>query len=262
MRSLSLTWLCLTSVVSAVPADIELGGKFMPKEDCVIKIGNREIPAKGVPLPYVVQQVSGNWLWIGDGWVQNDRVVPLDKAGDYYAEYLRSHSNSAWAHNMRGWVSYENGDYDDAIKHYSDAIRIDAQDALAYNNRGGARQKKGDYDNALQDYNQVVRLSPQETWGYNSLAWLLATCPKDDKRDGARAVSLATKACTLSGWKDAYLIDTLAAAYAEAGDFDKAAGWENKAISMLPGDKVFLAAAQDRLALYRDKRPFHEANGE
>jgi hypothetical protein len=75
-------------------------------------------------------------------------------------------------------------------------------------------------------------------------------------------MSLATKACTLSGWKDAYLIDTLAAACADAGDFDKAVGWENKAIGMLPGDIGFSAAAQDRLALYRDKKPFHEPNGE
>jgi tetratricopeptide (TPR) repeat protein len=260
VRSTSLRLLCLAVFVSpALAQDDWVGGKFMPKDGCTIKVGNREIAAKGVPLPYVVGQVSGDWLWIGDGWVQKNRVVPLKGAGDYYADYLRTHPNSAWAHNLRGWVSYESGDYAAAVKEYTGAIQFDRRDSLAYNNRGGAWQKKGEYDNAIKDYNETIRLSPQESWGYNSLAWLLATCPQAGKRDGSRAVTLAKKACALANWKDAYSLDTLAAACAEAGDFDEAVRWQSKAIGLVAGDMEFAETAQERLALYRDKTPYHES---
>jgi tetratricopeptide (TPR) repeat protein len=235
-----------------------VGRKFMPKEGCVIKIGTNEIAAKGVPLPYLVEQVSGDWLWIGDGWVQKARVVPLEQAAAYYSEYLRTHPNSAWAMNLRGWLSYEGGDYDKALQDYSAALRLNPQDAVAYNNRGRVWQQKGEYDNALKDYNQVIRLDPRETMGFNSVAWLLSTCPSDNRRDGSRALTLARKACELSNWKDAYSIDTLAAAYAESGNFEEAIRWQTKAAAMLAADDSFVNAARERLALYHDHQPYRE----
>lgn len=246
-------------IVSPVFGDDEwIGRKFMPKERCVIKIGNRETPTKGVPLPYIGRQVSGEWLWIGEGWVQKSRVVPFDEAAGYYTDYLQKHPNSAWAFNLRGWMRFESGDYDNAAKDYTAAIRLDPRDPMTYNNRGGCRQKMGDYANALKDFNETVRLSPAESWGYNALAWLLATSPEARYRDGKKAVAMATKASTIAGWKDPYLLDTLAAAYAEAGDFDAAVRWQTKAIDMLSGDKLAAAAGRERLSLYSDKQPYRE----
>lgn len=236
-----------------------VGHKFMPKEGCVIKIGTNEIAAKGVPLPYRVDQVSGDWLWIGDGWVQKGRVVRLEQATGYYSDFLRTHPTSAWALNLRGWLSYERGDYDNALNDYSAALRFDPQDAVAYNNRGRVWQLRGEYDNALKDYNQVIRLDPRETMGYNSVAWLLSTCPSDNHRNGSRAVTMARKACELSNWKDAYSMDTLAAAYAESGNYDEAVRWQTKAAAMLAADDDFVTAARERLALYRDRQPYRES---
>ncbi|HVX13993.1 MAG TPA: tetratricopeptide repeat protein [Pirellulales bacterium] len=259
MRSTSPTFLCcLLSASLAHAQDDWKGHRFMPKEGCMIKIGSNEIPAKGVALPYVVQQTSGDWLWIGEGWVQKSRVVPFDKASDYYTEYLRRRPNSAWGHTLRGWVHYENGKYDDAVRDFTDAIRLDPLDSLAYNNRGGARQKMGEFDGALDDYGQAIRLSPRETWGYNSTAWLLATCPKTGVRNGRRATEMARQACTLSAWKDAYSLDTLAAACAEAGEFDEAQRWQKKAIDLLAADPSFAAAARERLALYQNHERYRE----
>ena len=56
--------------------------------------------------------------------------------------------------------------------------------------------------------------------------------------------------------KDGLMLDTLAAAYAEAGNFAEAIQWQQKAVELL--DSVYKAGAQERLELYRQGRPYHE----
>jgi tetratricopeptide (TPR) repeat protein len=92
---------------------------------------------------------------------------------------------------------------------------------------------------------------------FNALAWLLATCPDDKYRNGEKAVEYATKACELDGGKSANLHDTLAAAFAEIGDFDRACAWQEKAIELLSSEKE----KQDfrtRLKLFEQGRPHRE----
>jgi Flp pilus assembly protein TadD len=97
---------------------------------------------------------------------------------------------------------------------------------------------------------------------YNHLAWLLAACPNANFRNGAKAVEYAKKACELSGWKDASTLSTLAAAYAEAGDFDNAVKWQNNYLESdylksNPSNDT-LEKARQRLSLYQQKKPYHE----
>ncbi len=93
---------------------------------------------------------------------------------------------------------------------------------------------------------------------YNGSAWIRATCAESRFRSGAQAVELATKACTLTNWTNPERPpDTLAAAYAESGDFDSAMDYETKAIEANLSDSAALKSAKERLALYERGKRFH-----
>ncbi len=119
-----------------------------------------------------------------------------------------------------------------------------------------ARQKE--YERAMQDYAEVIAINPKSSLGYNNLAWRLATCPKESVRDGKKAVEYATKACELFDWKNPIGLRTLAAASAEAGDFEAAVKWEKKSLALLFGDREPPAAAKVRLKQYEDGKPIRE----
>jgi tetratricopeptide (TPR) repeat protein len=102
----------------------------------------------------------------------------------------------------------------------------------------------------------AIRLDPTFARPYNSRAWIWATCSEPKFRAGSRAVESARRACELSKYEDANWIDTLAAAYAEAGDFERAVEWQEKAIKLLPDD--FKKRAEERLKLYRDKKAYRD----
>ncbi|NIS52951.1 MAG: protein kinase [Phycisphaerae bacterium] len=98
---------------------------------------------------------------------------------------------------------------------------------------------------------------------FNYTAWLLATSPSAECRDGAKAVEIATKACELTNWKNANFIDTLAAAYAEAGEFDEAVKWQNEAIKLLsPEVEGPPPNMEKRLKLYQSGQPYRESSPE
>jgi tetratricopeptide (TPR) repeat protein len=92
----------------------------------------------------------------------------------------------------------------------------------------------------------------------NAVAWFRATCPEDKLRNGTEAVSDARRACELSSWKSAAILDTLAAAEAEAGNFAEAARQEEQALrgSLLPNVRSRL---EERLHAYREHKPFRES---
>jgi hypothetical protein len=86
-------------------------------------------------------------------------------------------------------------------------------------------------------------------------AWLQATCPNPSVRNGTNAVEFAQKALAASKLKDAGVLDTLAAAYAEAGQFEKAVSTEKQAISLASRENE-QKEYETRLKLYQERKPY------
>jgi tetratricopeptide (TPR) repeat protein len=118
-------------------------------------------------------------------------------------------------------------------------------------NASSARRPSGQYAEA-------IRINPKYASAINNRAWLRATSKVDRCRNGKLAVEEATKACELTGWKNAGYIDTLSVAYTEVGDFEQAIRWQKKALEDASYQKEEGENAREKLALYAKKQPFRE----
>lgn len=96
--------------------------------------------------------------------------------------------------------------------------------------RGNQYEKKGKIDVQYEYIRRIESVSPIGAGAYNAMAWFYSTCPNPDYRDAEKAVAFAEKSVSMT--KNWHNVDTLAAAYAEAGDFDKAIELEEEAIRM------------------------------
>jgi tetratricopeptide (TPR) repeat protein len=261
-----------------------------------LRDGDRIVEAGTRFRVYTVKKVEDERVRVSsgdvEGWFFAGEVIPLKDAVAFYTEELTENPRNTSARNWRGIIRRELGDIDGAIEDYTEAIRhgsdgphplnnrglawmvkkdydkaiedfdaailIDPKHAMAHTNRGMARRKKLDYPGALTDLNEALRLEPDSRSALNEKAWLLATCPDDAIRDAKEAVTAATKASELTAWKDANLIDTLAAAYAELGFFEQATRYQQEAIDKAPSGSPARKTYASRLALYRKKKPYRE----
>jgi tetratricopeptide (TPR) repeat protein len=116
---------------------------------------------------------------------------------------------------------------------------------------------------AIQQYREALRINDDFDGALNNLAWILATTPRDDLRDGSEAVRLAERACELSHNLITVQIGTLAAAYAEAGRFDEAVATGTTAIrcARLRNEAELAELYQQLVKFYRLGRPYHSVPG-
>jgi tetratricopeptide (TPR) repeat protein len=185
-----------------------------------------------------------------------------EKAIADYDEAIRINPKLAPAYSNRGLSWLARGDTDRALADFDEAIRLAPAMTDAYNNRGIAWRVRGDAERALADFSRVIKLDPKFADAYDSMALILATSSDAKVRDGKRAVELAQTAAGLTGWKNAYYLNTLAAAHAEAGEYARAAEWQQKAIGLRGFTQAGEAAAQERLRLYRAGKPLREPGRE
>jgi tetratricopeptide (TPR) repeat protein len=132
-----------------------------------------------------------------------------------------------------------------AIDVFGQVLRIDPENLSALQMRGNANLNLGEHAAAIDDFSRALKLEEDENDGLlNNFAWVLATSPNDELRDGRRAVELATRACEAAGYETPHILSTLAASYAETGDFDSAIKWSQKAVEF--SQKGIDAATDDK----------------
>ncbi|MEM9184992.1 MAG: tetratricopeptide repeat protein, partial [Planctomycetota bacterium] len=150
----------------------------------------------------------------------------------------------------------------EAIAALSRVIEIAGDASATLRMRGDMYLSTGDHKLALADFAKAYELQPDDAGMLNNYAWTLATSPFDDLRDGAKAVELATRACEITEYQAAHILSTLAAAYAEAGDFAKAIEWSQKAVKAHAADEAttrdMTAELAAELASYQANRPWRE----
>jgi tetratricopeptide (TPR) repeat protein len=125
-------------------------------------------------------------------------------------------------------------------------------------NRARAYRVLGQEELALHDLRKAVDLAPERPAANDNLAWFLASCPDERYRNGTAAVSAAKKACEASQWNSKGCYDTLAVAYAEAGDFDQAAKYEKQALNDSSLATKEREHREKRLALFQQRKPFRD----
>jgi tetratricopeptide (TPR) repeat protein len=133
-----------------------------------------------------------------------------------------------------------------------------------YRLRGDARLSIGKHVEAIADFEKAIELVPAEekesrSGLLNNLAWVLATSPKDEIRNGKRSVELGTEACELTEFKEAHILSTLAAGYAEIGNFEEAIKWSTKAVELGSQEKAEqLDQLRKELESYQQNKPWRE----
>jgi len=208
------------------------------------------------------------WAYYNQGGVWQLKKE-YDKALAAYNEAIRLDPKHAPTFNNRGLVWFEKSEYDKAIADLSEATRLDPRYAAAYYDRARVWYQKGDHARAIADCNEAIRVNPIYSHPYGSRAWIWATCLDQRFRDGQRAVASATRACELTEWKNAEPLGILAAACAEAGDFDAAVKWQEKALELTTAvkwegygleftDESDIEQGRARLSRYRAKLPYRE----
>jgi tetratricopeptide (TPR) repeat protein len=222
-------------------------------------------------------------------WRQQSAYVNLESL---WRDTLRKNPSAWIAHNNLGNILQARGQLDEALSHYRQALRTKPDDPRAHNNLAGVLTAQGRLAEAIEDCRAALRLQPDYAEAHcnlgialaatgelreaivhyraalclwpdfgqagNNLAWILATCADPDIADPPEAVRLAEHAAELAGDRNPTVLDTLAAAYASAGQFDRAVATAQKArgLAVASGVRPLADAIAARLALYQQGQAY------
>jgi tetratricopeptide (TPR) repeat protein len=140
---------------------------------------------------------------------------------------------------------------------FGEIVEEDPENWIARRGRGDALLSFGKQAEAITDYEAVLKVEPDHSGVLNNLAWVLATSPDEKLRNAKRSIELGKRACEVTDYKRPHILSTLAAGYAESGDFETAIKWSSKAVE-LGDDETIKEQLQKELDSYKQKKPWRE----
>ncbi len=208
--------------------------------------------------------VQSQRIQYGALYYQLGRVAYFEKdmqtAFEHSKTALRYNPNSVEA--MLAIVSHlsASGDYEEAKPYIRSALELAGGNARVEYQAGVVASGLGSPAAAIKHYQTALAANPKMIAAANNLAWILATCPDRDNRDGRQAVQVAKGVCEATGFRDYRLFDTLAAAYAETGDFDSAIKLIDRSLQMATakGDGEMAELFKERRILFQASKPVRD----
>ncbi len=174
-----------------------------------------------------------------------------------YDEAIRLQDDDAGYYTGRAHTYFQTGKLEKALADYNQAVKLDPESPDRLTNRGDCYRSLGDWDRAANDFRKAIELDDQFGRAFQSAAWMMATCPAEEYRNPKLALRAAQKAIELDGDADYIYVDTLAAAWANAGQFDKAQDVMRRALVLAPAENK--SALEKRLGLYKAGKAYRQA---
>jgi tetratricopeptide (TPR) repeat protein len=193
---------------------------------------------------------------LGNVLLQKEQI---DEAIAHYERALAIRPDYAEAHFNLGSALLRKGQTDAAVAQFQSALAIRPDYAKAHASLGDILLQKGDTEAAMAHYQKALQISPDAVMALNNLAWILATSSDARLRNGVQAVQYAGRACELTHSSVPAFLGTLAAAYAETGQFNDAVATAQRArdAALALGQKETAANNERLMELYKSGRAFH-----
>jgi tetratricopeptide (TPR) repeat protein len=181
-----------------------------------------------------------------------------EQAAAEFQNATRLDPNHAEAHNNLGAMLHLFGRAEEAAAEYRKAIALKPANAEAHNNLGRLLTSQGQFAAAVGEFEQALRLNPEAVSPLSGLAWVRAVASDPAVRQPDEAVRLAEQAATLSNRKDPAVLDTLAASYAAAQQFQKASETAREAMQLADslGMQALWVEIRSREKLYEQQQAY------
>jgi protein O-mannosyl-transferase len=191
-------------------------------------------------------------VFMGQGKL-DDAISLLQSAVARRPENSPAHENLAKALLQKGQVA-------DALIHYKKLLELQPDNMEVHNIVGTVLVQQHRIREGVEEWQKVLTIQPENGNAMSNLAWVFATSPDDSLRDGGKAVHLAQEAMRISDRRIPLLFRTLAAAYAEAGDFSKAIQTAQEGIELATskGNPNLATELQGNISLYQEQRPLRD----
>jgi len=177
-----------------------------------------------------------------------------------YAEAVRLAPSDVETRRQLGLLLQQQGKPEQALREFSAILELQPGQPGPHYELAVALARIGQTGEAAKHFRQALQLKPDWVQALNNLAWILATDENAEIRDGIEAVTLSKRACELSEYQEPGVLGTLAAAYAESGQFKDAIQTAERAreLAVTAGKRDLAARAETRLKLYQAGKPYRE----